>query len=59
MKTVFEFEIFGIRFIVERPLTPGEKAKQEFCKAHLEYVCMPNWLAEHTKESMQHTQGVL
>jgi hypothetical protein len=53
MKTVFEFEIFGIRFIVERPMTPGEKAKQEYYKAHLEYVRMPNWLAEHTRESMQ------
>jgi hypothetical protein len=53
MKTVFEFEIFGIRFIVERPMTPGEKAKQEYYKAHLEYMHIPNWLAEHTKESLQ------
>jgi len=58
MKTVFEFEIFGVRIIIERPMTPGEKAKQDWMKAHLEYVRMPNWLSEHTRESMQRIGGV-
>ena len=53
MKTIFEFEIFGIRFIVERLMTPGEKAKQDWAKAHLEVLKMPNFLAQHTRESLQ------
>ena len=58
MKTMFEFELFGIRFIIERPMTPGERAKQDWAKAHLEVLRMPNFLAQHTKESLQRISGV-